>query len=978
VKKKSTILRGALTLALVVGLFGFAISAAASPGEDEWDTFSYPSDGSASDWFRSDNISDGPGPMAIAIDGTLYVYATDDGEEHLFVSDDDGRTWSKTDYEDDVTGGAIVAIAPSSIDADVVYVADANYVYKTDDAGDSFAAVADASLASAVITTSENITCLTVGYTADDEPYIFFGTSTESNAGHVYYLAEEAYGAAWDDLTIGSYDVYGIGVSPDFASDSLVAAVAAEATPSTIIATNDGVVGDWTSLVLLDDGSANFTLAEASDPIFPADFDFDDAYEFFVGVVGDAHVTSTDGGVYRIYDETAFDLLDDIDADIISLDLVGNIGSTLLIAGQNDVADVWYSTDDGDNWDSAASEGKNPSGTGPTWVVMDEDFADTDTAWAAAEGAEGGVSLTADGGETFNQISMISTDLDTVESLSFSTGYRTDDTLFMVTSDASAADNLFRYDGDNWERIADSATLGDAIDMVQLSPVFPSDNTLFIVDSSTPTTFRSTDGGQSWSELRNHPGALTTWLVIDDETVVAGTATEVVWITTDGGRRAWSDYDVADAGTIVMITKSPNFATDQTLMLGDTLGQIFISEDAGETWDMVEDDVGATGNTFVAFDRDYADNNIIYAAVADEIDRCVIDAAEAWEDQSWEEFTLASGNFTTATGIATSADGTLYVSFSEDGVGMQRSLDPQEDDIDDSDFEAVAFELDAGAKLATLQLTAGSNALWSRNSETGATEEIWTYEDTLATVVLLRSPSNNKVIDDPNEVTFGWAELAAADEYTLEYTDDPDWIENVTTVTGLGDPILTVSTLSAGTTYYWNVQVSTGEPLLSRWSLEWNFTTALADVAVPTHWTPENGAQDIVTSPSFGWTAVSGADYYAFELANNPDFADATTAEPTINSMVSPMTLSHSTTYYWRVRAIADTTVISDWVSGAFTTMAEPVAPPAPAPAPAPAPPVEIPPAQQITPAFIWAIVIIGAVLIIALIVLIIRTRRVV
>jgi len=63
-----------------------------------------------------------------------------------------------------------------------------------------------------------------------------------------------------------------------------------------------------------------------------------------------------------------------------------------------------------------------------------------------------------------------------------------------------------------------------------------------------------------------------------------------------------------------------------------------------------------------------------------------------------------------------------------------------------------------------------------------------------------------------------------------------------------------------------------------------------------------------------------------------------------------------------------------------FTTMAEPVEPPPPVviepQPPPPAPVINIPPAQQITPIWIYAIIGVGAALAIVVIVLIVRTRR--
>jgi len=143
--------------------------------------------------------------------------------------------------------------------------------------------------------------------------------------------------------------------------------------------------------------------------------------------------------------------------------------------------------------------------------------------------------------------------------------------------------------------------------------------------------------------------------------------------------------------------------------------------------------------------------------------------------------------------------------------------------------------------------------------------------------------------------------------------------------------------------------------------------------------------------------------------------------------------LENNTTYFWRVRSV-DGDKTSEWVTSTFTTVAAPVeaadtvvtvqpAPPAPAPvvtvepititppAPAPvtvtppqvtveapppaevtvepavvtvqAPPpavvnVSVPEQQPVVPTYLlWVIILVGAVLVISLIVLIVRTRRV-
>ncbi|MBU2608809.1 MAG: hypothetical protein KKF26_05770, partial [Chloroflexi bacterium] len=111
-------------------------------------------------------------------------------------------------------------------------------------------------------------------------------------------------------------------------------------------------------------------------------------------------------------------------------------------------------------------------------------------------------------------------------------------------------------------------------------------------------------------------------------------------------------------------------------------------------------------------------------------------------------------------------------------------------------------------------------------------------------------------------------------------------------------------------------------------------------------------------------------------VAGTPVFVDAPAFQPAT-------ALEYGMTYFAFVTAVEPTVSPQSVIS--FTTMAKPVAPPAPAPpvivkeqAPMPAPVINIPaaPTSAVTPAIIWTIIIIGAVLVIAVIVLILRTRR--
>ncbi len=200
----------------------------------------------------------------------------------------------------------------------------------------------------------------------------------------------------------------------------------------------------------------------------------------------------------------------------------------------------------------------------------------------------------------------------------------------------------------------------------------------------------------------------------------------------------------------------------------------------------------------------------------------------------------------------------------------------------------------------------------------------------------------------------------------------------------------------AGTTYYWRTRVNGGTygPLISPWRTGGTF--AIADVAPPVFEVrnPAKGATAVPVTPSFVWTEYKGAIGYEIMVAEDPTFAIVDFSRSCDRAFYqTEEALAYNTVYYWRVRGV--TGVSTDpakaapggpWIQGIFTTEAKPVkAEPPVIVIEKPAPPPEVikvevpvPQPQPIPSYLLWAIIGIGAVLIIALIVLIVRTRRVV
>jgi len=284
---------------------------------------------------------------------------------------------------------------------------------------------------------------------------------------------------------------------------------------------------------------------------------------------------------------------------------------------------------------------------------------------------------------------------------------------------------------------------------------------------------------------------------------------------------------------------------------------------------------------------------------------------------------------------------------------------------------------------------------------------IYSVKDTVVVVPAITAPAaNGQVASNSN---FTWAAVATAFpgvKYDVQVAYDAAFANPIINTTQTGTLLVpAANTLQQGQTYYWRVRVGAGNPLASKWSPATKFSVQLSN---PTYditggglrLQPAAGATNVPLKPVFQWAAITGAQSYDLQVSDNPVFVNPLDAQTGLNTNVWTFTkeLENGKTYYWRVRAVSASGVASEWVSSAFTTATEAVDEPGdPGTAPVititqPAAPIITitqPAAPVITitqagdsdapttPVSVWVLIVIGAVLIIAVIVLIVRTRRV-
>lgn len=171
---------------------------------------------------------------------------------------------------------------------------------------------------------------------------------------------------------------------------------------------------------------------------------------------------------------------------------------------------------------------------------------------------------------------------------------------------------------------------------------------------------------------------------------------------------------------------------------------------------------------------------------------------------------------------------------------------------------------------------------------------------------VLSSPANGATnVSIP--VTLVWNASSGATSYNVQVSTNSSFTSLVYNQTGITSTSVTVSNLSAGTTYYWRVS-ATNAAGTSAWSSVWSFTTASGGgtpPAAPTLVSPPNGATGVSRTPTLQWNASAGATSYRVQVSRYSSFSSVVYDQTVTTTSVTLTTrLSGWTTYYWRVCAI--------------------------------------------------------------------------
>jgi hypothetical protein len=645
---------------------------------------------------------------------------------------------------------------------------------------------------------------------------------------------------------------------------------------------------------------------------------------------------------------------------------------------------------------------KQPGGVSMTSVVLSGD-----TVLAGTQGIGSAVAKSVDDGYTFNDIGLIDVELTNYVDVAVNAD---GSKIYLSTNNGSATSIWLKEEG-AYTRILNLGTATTTF--IRLAP--EDDSTIYVAEFGDTDIYVSKNSGkESWKSVPCYKLGTGDSIV---DMAVAG-ADEAYVIDDDGVSKttnAGASWGAQKRPVTDFTPYSVIVASNGDVLVGGTGGYVAYSNDGGSTYERTKN--SGSGNVNLIPDDDYENNNLIYVgSVSDGVPKVYRTKADTTTvPSSTKSATIDSTQ--TVRGLA-QFNGVTYVLSSNS--------------TDSVLHKALNLETAATATLAQWSsISTGAEFLVNRQALkiSGETKpKLWAIDspaslhsliDPIAAVApTMAAPVDgfkvpiNTANGKAHNINFVFERYSSTDisQADVEIATDGDFqgviytgvfdISSITTDTiakAIG-PSGVASTgadnqqvdLMPGITYYWRVRTSS--PWLSPWSEARSFTVASMDTFMVTG--PESGAADASLMPTFTWSEYPDAIGYEIMLSEDPTFSIIEWSYNVDNPFYKvEEELKYSTTYYWRVRGVTGEpylerrtwiTPAGPWVTGVFTTMGEPV-PDEPdvititePGAPAEIKVVEVPAPAPVIPTYLlWVIVAVGAVLIIALIILIVRTRRV-
>lgn len=915
--------------------------------------------------------------VAVAGNGTtVYAIGTGLTASNALVakSTNGGTSWTAVTAPAGITAVTSIALAPDVADGSwVAIVVNGPAVYISADGGTTWAAAPAVTGATALndIDISKVVgTGRTIAVAGTD------------GVGKLWTLEIGGlFGGSWVDTRTGTgwnsgnftadVNAYAVAVSPNYIGDRTIALVTGNTTGGVRIqlantnaqAWNMSVYLNWAQGVTLSSTVAGVT--KAAMVVAPTYLGSDPNSRIaYVAVSG------SNGGLYRAVDTTAT-ALSAVPMNSVAVNTAGD----KLVAGAAATNAVYRLASPATGSSLAVGVSgayKSPGYAGPVSVG----YAGTSVV-AGTRGTEAAFAVSADDGKNFNDVSLINSTFAPVDFVVSADGSK----VYVVSTNGGVV-SLWKKTA-AWTRIYCQANASPDF-VVRIAP--ENSDVVYLAEkgtSSNSNVYYSNDGGTTTWLPRYSPVSIVD-IDVESAAVVWATgadgATNQVSKSTDSG----FTWDLTTAAKVLAFT--PNMIDvigANSVIVGGTAGGIAYTADGGTTW--VTTVTAGTGAVQVTADK-LTTGGVIYAASGTSVYRYTIGTSVA-------SAPIKTGMVANATGIALGGT-TLYVTTANTSDSyLYRSLTPAAAVPGWNTVGATANALQFVNTTRALFVSVGSDKnpkLWALNLPTSKSLQSFTDTLTLAGPALT-GPANGTVIQINSangqavDVAFQWNAVTGATLYDMDISLDSAFTQIILPTTSATNlkvigPNATGTIFQPDITYYWRVRVDPAGPMDSPYSATGNFKVgSLAPLKLLS---PAQSATDVPILPTFSWTEAQGATTYQIFVSDDPTFAIITFSGSSDKPVYSPdpsNALIYSHTYYWRVRVSAPATAVTSYAYGVFTTQAEPTTT---------VPPITVtetqltitqtvPPEVNVIPNYLlWIIIGIGAVLVIALIVLIVRTRR--
>jgi len=667
-------------------------------------------------------------------------------------------------------------------------------------------------------------------------------------------------------------------------------------------------------------------------------------------------------------------------------------------------------------------------------IRLASDFSASNMVFTGCSGIESGFSVSKDGGVSFNQEGLVNScpaptalaaDCGVIQGLAFTGDSKS---AFLNTRDAYGYIELWKSDvpfsTTSWSRVL-TAPLSVNTDssLVRLNSAWATTPAFYIAETGTGTgsgtMWVSQDGGVTVAKRSNQPATCKTYIIRDAQTVYFADNGGSLWKSTNAGF-GWGTSVPGGVGTITLISLPK---ANQVVLSGVGSNAVVISNDDGATFTQLGTGLGNGASWYVTADSAYATNNVLYAIdtgnptpLTDGIWRIKTDStSNIWEGMG-TYFTAG-----TRQTIISLRSGVVYITAFSSASGIARSLTPtdlvgnQNWKLITSGLPAYTLSGTAAPSFTSVAATAGGSNIYVRDSKF-----IYSFNDYLATTKpTLTAPDDNYAdatnpsngsgypIDfklKPMGVSSGQVtgiDIEIADKNN-GFSGSPTWsnipiapnnpvINSATPPNSIGVTTNNPAFLfQPNKTYIWRIRASHtgatsgGQNIDDPWSDSRTINVqAGSDVqqayAGPQLLGPQGGAQGLdAANVGFSWAPISGATEYQIIISTDAALTKTVAGTPaTVTIPAYQATgLADGTTYFWAVKVTKPTASIQ--TVGTFITKPKAVTQPTPTTGGGTGGStivVQAPPAE--TPAYIWAVIAIGAILVIAVIILIVRTRRV-